>query len=250
MINIALCGLGKAGSEFVKQVINSDKYNLSLVIARKESLTVGKSVSSVLNIVTPEKIMIKSIEEVGIEDQFDIIVDFSNGDTTIKLIELCEKFNKNIVICPTNFTSEQIERFKQTSKNMGIVYAPTLTIGINMLIDFVKKLSSLFPMFNFEIIERHGKNKSKPTETSKIISDAIEKKDVNISSVRLDGYVGVHEVTATNGSERISIIHESLSRKAFVDGALLAVEFIHGKKGYYEMKDIFSTLIKDYHDVF
>lgn len=248
MINLALCGLGRAGTAFVDTILKSEKYNLTLVVAREESKTVGMNVGEVLNVLMKKELIIKKIEDVTEEDRFDILVDFSNGETTVKLVEMCRRLNKKIVICPTNFTKTQIGEFKKTGKEIGIVFAPTLTIGINLLIDFAKKVSALFPQFEFEIVERHGKQKARPTATSKIIANEIEQDKVQISSVRLDGYIGIHEVTATNGNERISVIHESLSRNAFVEGALLAASFIKDKIGYFEMKDIINSLIKDYHE--
>ena len=114
-----------------------------------------------------------------------------------------------------------------------------------MLIDFVKKLTVLFNDFDFEIIERHPKNKAKPTRTAEIIANTISKKSVNISSIRLDGYVGVHEVIATNGFEKITISHESFSRVAFANGALVAANYINDKIGFYSINQVFHEIITD-----
>ena len=128
-------------------------------------------------------------------------------------------------------------------KQLGAVYAPNLTLGINLLMDFASELSETLPSdFDFEIIERHFKEKSRVTATAKIIAEKIGRDDINISSVRLGGYVGIHEVTCANKNERITIIHESFSRQAFADGAVLAANFIKDKTGFYYMSDVVNEL--------
>ena len=244
-MNIGLCGLGKAGRQLVEYTIDNEKYNLKAVLCRDESRTAGKTVTDITNLRTKDNIVIQKISEFSNLEKLDVIIDFSNSETTMKIVEICVAQKINLVICPTNFTDDQIETIKKRAieSNIGVVFAPTLTIGINMLIDSVVKISSLFSDFNFEIVERHSKFKASPTKTAQIISKSICREDVPISSIRLDGYVGEHEVTATNGFERISIIHESFSRVAFVKGSLIAADFICEHKGYFEMRDIFKKLI-------
>lgn len=49
-------------------------------------------------------------------------------------------------------------------------------------------------------------------------------------------------MTAANEIERLTVVHESFSREAFANGALIAAEFAQGKKGFYEMKDVISEM--------
>ncbi len=244
-MNIALCGLGKAGKQFVEQTLSSDKFKLCDVLCRDESSSAGKTVTEVTNIKTDTPLVIQKISDFNNENNIDVIIDFSNNPTTFDLVEACCKYGINLVICPTNFTDEELNGIAKKAKenSIGIVFAPTLTIGINMLIDFVTKFSSLFGDFDFEIIEKHSKVKGSPTKTAQIIGEHISSDNVPISSIRLNGYVGVHEVIATNGYEKISITHESFSRAAFVHGALIAAEYICGKSGFYNIREIFNDMI-------
>lgn len=248
-MNIALCGLGKAGKKFIEHTLESLSYNLSAVLCRDESNTAGMTVEQVTNIHTQHIIEIQRISDFTNVEKVDVIIDFSNSRTTFELLDVCCKYGINLVICPTDFTECELDIIKKKTLNcnIGVVYAPTLTIGINMLIDFVKKLSYLFEDFEFEIIEKHSKMKGSPTKTAQIIAENIDKKNTHISSVRLDGYVGVHEVIATNGIEKIVISHESFSREAFANGALIAADYIVERTGFYEMKDIIEDLIKKHY---
>lgn len=128
------------------------------------------------------------------------------------------------------------------SLGVGIVYAPNLTVGVNLLMEFVKKIANVLPDFDFEIIEKHPKDKAKVTATARMISQAINRGEVPIHSVRMNGYVGVHQVISTNGDERITITHESLTRRAFANGAILAAEFIQDKKQFFLMKDVIREI--------
>ncbi len=243
MINIGLCGLGKAGTEFVNYIEHSGKchdFVLTDVLCRDLSETAGKSVAEITGIVTARNIMITKLSDFRNINKTQVIVDFSASQTSKKLVELCCKEGINLVICTTNFSDSDLESIKQKviKSKIGVVFAPTLTIGINLLIDFVTRFSRQFLDFSFEIIEKHGKNKTSPTKTAQIISSKIDKEDTKISSIRLNGYVGVHEVIATDGFEKISIEHESFSRAAFVRGALFAARYIANTKGFYLMNDI------------
>ena len=108
--------------------------------------------------------------------------------------------------------------------------------------EFVEKLSKILPEFDFEIVERHRRDKPRVTTTAKLISKVIDRGETPISSIRTGGYVGIHEVTAASEEERITIEHESFSRQAFAKGALMAAQFLYGKKGFYEMKDVIKNL--------
>ena len=243
-MNIGLCGLGKAGQEFVRYTLYSDKFILREILCRAESKTANKTVEEVMGIITPRNIHITKIEDFQNKNNLNVIVDFSNSKTSMLLFDMCCREKINLVICTTDFIDEQLKFIaeKTVRENIGVVYAPTLTLGINILINFIKKFSAQFPDFSFEIVERHGKNKSRPTRTAKIISQAIQNKNVPINSIRLNGYVGVHEVTATDGFERISIEHESFSRTAFVRGALLACQYINNQRGFYNISNILESL--------
>ena len=126
-MNIGLCGLGKAGKEFVKYVLPSEEFLLKEIICRSESKSNGKTVEEFLGLVTPRNIEIVSLEDFNNENNLDVIVDFSRIETSFKLVELCCKFNINLVICTTDFSDAQIKSIEEkvNAANIGCVYAPT-----------------------------------------------------------------------------------------------------------------------------
>lgn len=244
-MKIGLCGLGRAGKAMAIKIINSKENDLVCVICRDSSEKVGKEVGSLLQI-APIGINVIGMSDFERSEQkdIDVIIDFSNYFFSIDLLRVCEKKGINLVICTTGFSEENLKEIVETGlrKKIGVLYAPTLTLGINLLINIVSELSKQIPWFDFAIVERHCKDKKRVTTTAKIISQALKRDDVHISSVRAGGYVGIHEVTAASEEERITIIHESFSRGAFANGALMAAEYIKNKTGFYEMKDVVEAL--------
>lgn len=246
-MRIALCGLGRAGSTMAKVLLSADEQVLYVALCRDESSASGKDIGDIINISQQEITVTKLSEAVGAlnNNKVDIIIDFSGRETTLQLLDICAKIGCGLVICTTDFTSKEVERFQSypAKYGFGIVYAPNLTRGINILIEFIRKTSDMLFDFDFEIIERHRRDKSKPSTTANIIKSAIGRSNTPISSIRVGGYVGIHEVTAANENERITIIHESFSRNAFADGALMAAKFLCGKQGYYEMRDVLANAV-------
>ena len=247
-MNILICGTGRAGKAMAEKVVLSKDHKLIGMICRKESVNAGLDLGRLLYpnndiFLNKEIVPIDNIAE-KLNEKVDVIIDFSNKENAIPLIELCGKIGSNLVICTTNHSVEDIANFKSKANEhgIGIAYCPNLTVGVNLLMEFVSKIAKMLPTFDFEISECHPKDKGKPTTTARMISQCINRNQIPIHSIRMNGYVGVHEVICTDGVERITIKHESLSRQAFANGAILAAEFIKGEKDFFMMKDIISEI--------
>jgi 4-hydroxy-tetrahydrodipicolinate reductase len=127
---------------------------------------------------------------------------------------------------------------------LGVVFAPNVTLGVNVLLAALKLVARALPSFDYHITEtHHNKKKDIPSGTAKKIAAAIEAElpegaEVPIDAIRAGGYVGLHTVMLASDYERLSLTHESFSRRAFVEGALVAAEFIAGRTGWYNMEDV------------
>jgi 4-hydroxy-tetrahydrodipicolinate reductase len=238
-MTLCVCGIGIVGKAMVDKIIETKDAYLACVFVRNSSKYIGQDVGTIINRpplgveAIPIGTNIDKLKNMNI----DVIVDLSSASVTMQLLKICEKINSKLVICTTNHPEEIQEKIKRTAeeKNLGVVYAPNLTLGINLLIDYVKTLSKVLPDFDFEIVERHRKGKPRRTVTADVIAKVINRGEVPISSIRVGGYVGVHEVSCANENERITIIHESFTKKAFADGAMLAANFIKDKTGFHHM---------------
>ena len=66
--------------------------------------------------------------------------------------------------------------------------------------------------------------------------------ELNIVSRRIENIVGIHEVTFDSAADSITLTHNAKSRRGFAEGALLAAEYIHNKKGFFKFEDVFSNI--------
>lgn len=251
MISVALFGIGRAGGEVVKEIASSGQFRLSAVFCRDGSPKAGQPVSSLLQIGETD-VRVSEISQsrrVLEETNPDVCVDFSSHLCTAAILQACAPLKTPCVLCTTGFAAAELDDLRAfvEQSGMGAVYAPNVTLGVNVLIAALKVVARALPDFDYRITETHHNKKfDKPSGTARVIADAIEnelEKDdarryVPIHSIRAGGYIGLHEVLLANDCERLSFTHESFSRRAFARGALAAAKFILGKTGWYGMQDV------------
>ena len=119
------------------------------------------------------------------------------------------------------------------------MYSPNITLGINFLIEVSKVLQRIAPNADIEIIEEHFKEKKDVSGTAlRIAEDLGLDVDKHVNSIRVGGIVGKHEVVFGLPNQTIRIVHESINRAAFGQGAIFAAKWLMGKKpGVYTMED-------------
>ena len=242
-INVCVPGIsGKMGMEIAKLIL-SDKSNIYLsagVIRDKNK----KSDSLYSNI--DSKIITSDLDSAV--SSCDVCVDFTRPEYSMEIIESCVKHNKKLVIGTTGYTDDQIQRIELLSKEIPILKASNMSIGINLCLKLAEKISSAVgDKSDIDIIEHHHKHKvDMPSGTSLAFEDVIKKKlenekDVKHHCLRVGNIVGDHMVKFTLENESIEINHRSFDRKIFAEGAILASKWISDKeKGLYTMFDALS----------
>lgn len=249
MLNVAICGIGRAGQELIRTIVEKEKdMRVAAGFCRVGSERKGKDIGLLSHV---DRLGIEALEvtEAGmlLGDRFvDVVIDFSNPAASKTLLAECKKHGVPAVVCTTGFTDEELlwMRSLTKDKSFGLVYAPNVTLGVNVLIEALKLIAQSLPFYDFQVTETHHSKKADiPSGTAKIISRAIENElstdtDIPINSVRAGGHIGIHEVMAAGENEEIVITHQSFSRRAFAEGALRAARFISRRKGWYEMSDV------------
>lgn len=254
LIKVGLIGLGKTGKYIAEGILQQDNMEMVAAICSPNSKKKGMNLGELLgNFKTKVKITTSDeLQATIFKTKPDVVVDFSNPQATIKNAVILSKMKVNMVIGTTGFSKEDIDKLQTISykfKN-GIVYAPNITLGVNVIMLLSNIAATILNNYDFQIIEMHYKNKKdSPSGTALKLSDEIEhglqisgvqNKPIPISSVRAGGVVGKHKVLIIGDEDRIEISHESFSKKAFSLGALNAVNYIYKKSGYYEMKDVLN----------
>lgn len=195
-----------------------------------------------------------------VQEDFDVIVDFSNKNITEEVLDFVEKKNKPLVLATTGLSLETEDRIKKMSERIPLVYTKNYSIGINVMDEVIKELTRTLNGFDIEIIEKHHNQKQDaPSGTAKMLFDSIktekknareiydrtkthnkrEEDEVGISVIRGGSIVGEHLVIFAGLDEVIEIKHQAGSKKIFAKGALKACEFIITKeKGLFDMKNV------------
>lgn len=192
---------------------------------------------------------------------FDVILDFSSAKSLDNLLNFCVLKNLPVVLCSTGYTKEQLEEIKNISKKIPVFKSANMSIGINIVNNILKEISSkLFKDFDIEIIEKHHNQKlDSPSGTALLLANSIkesieeetefvygregiakrEKKEIGIHAVRGGSIIGDHDVIFAGSGEVIEIRHSAISREVFAVGALRASEYMYGKTpGIYDMEDV------------
>jgi 4-hydroxy-tetrahydrodipicolinate reductase len=251
-MKVMLSGLGKAGRELVRTFSEATDIELIGGICREDSDKLGHDIGLIAG--TKElgapAYSVRQLRDVFVFKMPDAIVDFSSPEMTMELVELCIEHDISIIIGTTGFSLGQLTRLKEYSLRSGIaiLYAPNITLGVNVLLAMAQLAAKYLDGYDFNITEIHYKGKKdSPSGTAGIIAKTLRSgmaeswgrdEPVPINSIRAGGYIGRHEILAVGENDKIEIVHESFTRKAFADGALLAVRSVDGRKGWLEMKDV------------
>lgn len=194
----------------------------------------------------------------------DVIIDFSNPAALEGLIDYSVKNKIPAVIATTGLSQTQIKLLEKASHSIPVFFSANMSLGINLLIDLVKKAARLLEQnYDIEIIEKHHNQKlDAPSGTALAIADSINsvlaqkqeyvydrhsrrkkrsKTEIGIHAIRGGTIVGEHSVIFAGSDEIIEINHTAMSKEIFGTGALRAARFLFGKApGMYDMNDLIS----------
>ena len=129
----------------------------------------------------------------------------------------------------------------------GLLYGTNFSIGVNIFYD-VTRVAAIALKYKYfgEIMERHhAQKKDAPSGTALRLQKIIEEvsgTELEIISFREGEAVGLHEVVLECASDSIRMAHDAKSRRAFAEGAVLAAEWLAGKKGFYDFQDVWREL--------
>jgi len=242
-MKVGLFGFGRAGKAVATVLLQSEETYLCWVI-RKSKVLQHRSVSEFLGIKNDDQGLIFSRDEWTPEQLFDkhpvdVIMDFSSADAILSYGKEAAKRGIAIVTAISAYPAETIVLLKNLSRKTRVLWSPNITIGINFLMLAGKILKTIAPYTDIEIVEEHFKNKKEVSGTAIKISEALSLPDTDIKSVRAGGIVGRHEIIFGFPYQTVRLIHESIQREAFGDGALFAaMNLIDRKKGFYSMENL------------
>ena len=189
----------------------------------------------------------------------DVAIEFTGPHSAYENVKKLLGCNIPVVCGSTGWT-EHLPEINDYCKNSGgsFLYASNFSVGVNIFFELNKKLAGMmavYPEYDVSLLEvHHTQKKDAPSGTAITLAEQIlgsihrkttwvnrearESSELSIISQRQDPAAGTHHVKYSSVIDDIEIIHTAHNRKGFALGAVLAAEYVAGKKGIFEMKDV------------
>ncbi|MFA6904324.1 MAG: dihydrodipicolinate reductase C-terminal domain-containing protein, partial [Gallionellaceae bacterium] len=130
-------------------------------------------------------------------------------------------------------------------RDTRVLCSPNITLGINFLIAAAKLLRKIAPFADVEIVEQHFREKPEVSGTARRIAETLDVDGERITSLRLGGIVGHHEVIFGFPHQTVRLTHDSIRREAFGTGAAFALEQLaRCDKGFYSFDDMLLRMMR------
>ena len=191
----------------------------------------------------------------------DVAIEFTNPHSAVENIKKCFDANVPVVCGSTGWLNQwqEIENYC-TEKNGALLFASNFSVGVNIFFELNKKFAALMnnrPEYNISIEEiHHTQKKDAPSGTAITLAEGILKnnhnkekwvlgetennEELSITSKRIDPAPGTHIISYDSPIDSIEIKHTAHNRIGFASGAVIAAEYILGKKGIFGMRDVLS----------
>lgn len=263
MTRIAITGAaGRMGRVLIEATLENKNTTLNAAIDRPGSSFVGIDAGELVNQDSQNVIIVDDLNSVV--NDFDVLIDFTHPDVSVKNIEICRKAKKRIVIGTTGFSDEQKQLISDTSKDISIVFAPNMSVGVNLcfkLLDIAARVMGDYT--DIEIVEAHHRHKvDAPSGTAlrmgEVVADALgrdlkdcavygregqtgerDRNTIGFETIRAGDIVGDHTVMFADIGERVEITHKASSRMTFANGAVRAANWLMDfETGQFDMQDV------------
>jgi len=231
----------------------------------------GQEIEKLINESGKHQIVAINLEHLG--DQIDekevrkadVVIDFTSPQIVVENIKKVAALGVNMVVGTTGWYKniDEVEKIV-TESGTGLIYAQNFSVGANIFFQVVAHAAKLmtrfgnYDVYGFEV--HHTGKKDSPSGTALRIAKEImgnfpsksvvqtEKLDrkinpeeLHFASIRGGRNPGFHQVTFDSAADSITLSHAAHNRRGFAEGALLAAEFILGKKGLFTIDDVFKS---------
>ena len=228
-MNILVLGRGKTGS-LVEEVARQRGHHVTVLGASDNSNASGLTTETLAPI--------------------NMVVDFTAPAAVLGNIEACVRAKKSIVVGTTGWYGE-LPRIRQMVEDpgcgIGLLYGANFSIGVNLFFEVARSAAAALQHQYFgQIFERHhAQKKDAPSGTAialqRIVQDSAGT-ELEITSFREGDVVGMHELVLDSPADTIYLCHTAKSRRGFAEGAVRAAEWLVGKKGAFDFKDVWRKL--------
>ncbi len=259
---IAIAGAsGRMGRMLIEAIQNAPDARLAGALDIPGSPALGADATAYLG-VTSGIVITPDLHE-GLKNA-KYLIDFTRPEGTLAHLRVCRELGVNMIIGTTGFTAEQKAEIDDAARDIAIVMAPNMAVGVNVVFKLLAQAAkALKEGYDIEIIEAHHRYKvDAPSGTAlkmgEVVAEAVGRdlKDcavygregvtgerdpstIGFATIRGGDVVGAHTVLFAGIGERIEITHKSSSRATYAQGSLRAVRFLANQPhGLFGMDDV------------
>ncbi len=258
---VVIGAAGRMGKCILSLAIESGDFDIIGAVERQDHPDIGKD-ASVLTFAEPINVELAHIYPYPTDA--DVVIDFSIPVAAVKTIDYCLEKDIALVLGTTGLSDEQHEKIKTASRKIPILYAPNMSVAMNVLFNLVGKVAQMLgEEYDIEIVEQHHRfKKDAPSGTALKLAEKIQsttgrewqgsltygrsggdalrhKGKIGIHAVRAGDITGIHSIIFSTLGETLTLTHTAHSRDTFARGALLGAKWLVEKKpGLYSMADV------------
>jgi len=257
---IAGCS-GRMGHALLEGVFADADLVLHSALDRADNIHLGRDAGEQFGRVSGIKVV--SDIDVALKGA-DVLVDFTRPEASVTYLAACQKHQVKMIIGTTGFSVEEKQAIEAAAKNIAIVFAPNMSVGVTLLINLVEQAARVLNEgYDIEVVEMHHRHKvDAPSGTALRLGEAAaqglgqdlkdcavytregvtgerEAGKIGFATLRGGDVVGDHTVVLAGIGERVELTHKASSRATFALGALRAAKYLADKtSGLYDMRDV------------
>ncbi|HEY2817398.1 MAG TPA: 4-hydroxy-tetrahydrodipicolinate reductase [Casimicrobiaceae bacterium] len=265
-LRLAIAGAGgRMGQAVIEAALGSSDMEIASALDVPGSAFVGHDAGERFGRTTGARVQADVDAAVRVAD---VLIDFTRPAGSIAHVAACARHRVGAVIGTTGLDAAQQRELAENARTIPIVYAPNMSVGVNVLLELVENAArALGSAYDIEIVEIHHKHKvDAPSGTAiqlgkaassgralDFASSALYSREgdvgprkpdvIGFATLRGGDVVGEHTVMFVGPGERIEITHRATSRQNFAAGALRAARFVASKRsagieGVFDMRAV------------
>ena len=252
---------GRMGRMLIEACLKDEQLALGAVFDTPGSPVIGKTAGELVGMASD--VVVTDDLATGLKN-IDCLIDFTRPQGTLHHLELCRQAGVGIIIGTTGFEAEGKEAIAAAAKDIPIVFAPNMAVGVNLVFKLLDTAARILNQgYDIEVVEAHHRMKiDAPSGTAlrmgEVLANALERdlkecavygregvtgerdpSTIGFATIRGGDIVGDHTVMFCGLGERVEITHKASSRQPYALGSLRAARFIAGRaSGLFDMQDV------------
>lgn len=241
-LRVGLIGYGRAGQAVARVLADHPQIDLRWIATRQigsPSVLIGAQTHAVWAL-TPA-----ALEAQLASEAVDALVDFSSPQALTSYAPSVRAHGLSLVSAISAYSAEDLAQLQALGAHARVMASPNITLGVNFLMVAGRILRQVAPFADIEVIEQHFRHKPEVSGTAKRIAQSLDLDADRITSLRVGGIVGYHEVIFGFPHQTVRLVHESIRPEAFGTGAAYALLELQTKPwGFYSFDDLMQAQIQ------